>query len=148
MFGSKEIKCVWKSKTKDLSFTLELILSKYSRRSKSSSIRNSSKWWKFYKPYININFFTEPLITKTFKMCPWMVLCVLYNSPIDIDPSCCKHTLYPLNPNVKNYSIRHNLETGPVKRQSQIIYFYSSVLIYGSKFKYPSLQKMNNKFNI
>ena len=45
-----------------------------------------------------------------------MVLCVLYNSTIGIDLSCCKYTLYPLNPDVKNYSIRHNLETGPVKK--------------------------------
>ena len=80
---------------------------------------------------------------KKIEMCPEMLLCVLYKSSVDIEPLSL--TLHGVNAhfihhpsNVENYPIGHKSETNRPKQKKIIfwrIYFYTSILVLGLKFK-------------
>ena len=73
-----------------------------------------------------------------------MLQCVLYKSSVDSEPLSL--TLHGVNPrfiqhpsNVENYLIGHKSETDRPKQKKKImfwrIYFYTSILVLGLKFK-------------
>ena len=66
-----------------------------------------------------------------------------------IDPSWCKHTLYPAPIQCENYSIGHKCETGQQKEKkgaSNSIYLYTFLQILGSKFKIPNVTEAVSTF--
>ena len=71
-------------------------------------------------------FYHRTVNHKNFEMYPQVLLCVLYKSPVDIEPL-----------NIDNYLINHNLNSGQnfQKKYLERIYFYTFLPIYGLKFK-------------